>query len=437
MPSSLPEHADEKAAIEDAKTEDTKTEDAKTEDAEIENAKIEDAKAKDAKIKNAKVEDAKIEDAKVEDANIENAKSEDATPKDATPKDESVPSVPTVSEPEEQAPTLEELKDEPDDLKAPLFAHECLGAYNFAEDESEEDYPSIPMRRYVESKSAEYSDVDLNDPTIERFPSDRSSIIDAIRTIQTQLSQDQAHLEDIPPSPRVVSGGRASIDSSEDMTLSPVALGSGNSRRRDQRLSHSSFGRSKSAVSLGSIAEEDAKEPESADEDLSPGQVSPINKGQDPPPVVTLPNPNTSDFKERPWPPSEEDEAVAMKSSKAVVEGRAGKMTPASIRDDLVQGELSRELEVSATDVSENGAEASVQQQTVDQLKAHLEPSNLSESGSIDSDSDSDLAFTSTAPNDEKAETKSRRSGPSRRHATVNIWLRMLLARVRHNKLRM
>ncbi|KAF4454582.1 hypothetical protein F53441_2925 [Fusarium austroafricanum] len=197
-----------------------------------------------------------------------------------------------------------DTKEDSEEMRMPLFAHECLGAYDFGQ-EAEHDSASISVsspgrNSQVKSKHNENSDIDVNDPTLESFPSDRGSILDAIRTIQTHLGEDQAHLEDIPLSPRVISSRRTSLDSNDDLCLSPASLSPSITRRRESRPSHS-FGRTRSLVSLGSIEEE----PKPSTSKQSQG-----------PPVVSLPNPNS---KGKPIgqksPPSEEDEAVVMKTS--------------------------------------------------------------------------------------------------------------------------
>ncbi|KAG7419810.1 hypothetical protein Forpe1208_v002708 [Fusarium oxysporum f. sp. rapae] len=194
-----------------------------------------------------------------------------------------------------------DAKEDSEEMKMPLFAHECLGAYDFGEepDSAPIAVNSPGQSSRAKSKHDESSDIDVNDPTLETFPSDRGSILDTIRTIQTHLGEDQTHLEDIPLSPRVISSRRTSLDSNDDLCLSPASLSPTVTRRRDSRPSHS-FGRTRSLVSLGSIEEE----PKPASSKQSAG-----------PDVVSLPNPNS---KSKPVgqksPPSEEDEAVVMKT---------------------------------------------------------------------------------------------------------------------------
>ncbi|KAM5351510.1 hypothetical protein ACJ41O_004233 [Fusarium nematophilum] len=202
---------------------------------------------------------------------------------------------------------------ETDDTKIPLFAHECLGAYDFGDGDSDQEASldsSTGPEQHTKPKPKKYEtpDIDVNDPTLEKFPEDRTSILGAIRAIQTHLDEDHTHLEDIPSSPRVVSTRRTSVDSTDELSLSPAPLSPTATRRRESRLSHSSFGRTRSAVSLGSIAEEPKpgtdKQPQNA-------------------PVVSLPNPNMQGTRAGvKSPPSEEDEAVVMKASEVKPNGK-------------------------------------------------------------------------------------------------------------------
>ncbi|KAK5990224.1 hypothetical protein PT974_08490 [Cladobotryum mycophilum] len=138
-----------------------------------------------------------------------------------------------------------------DDLKTPLFAHECFGAYEFVDDglDHDNDFES-QQRRNSRAKSTDYTinQLDLNDPTLERFPSEKSSVLDTLRKIQSSTSEDQLHLDD--PNSR-----RTSVDSADDIVFSPASLSPTTTRRRDNRMSTSSV-RNRSLASLGSIAEE-------------------------------------------------------------------------------------------------------------------------------------------------------------------------------------
>ncbi|KAL7798414.1 P-loop containing nucleoside triphosphate hydrolase protein [Trichoderma ceciliae] len=143
-----------------------------------------------------------------------------------------------------------------EDLKTPLFAHECFGAYEFVDDALDHDaLDDTKLRRDSKPKLDEYAigDVDINDPTIEQFPSDKSEIFSTLRKIQSSLTEDQVSLDDSQASPRL-DGRRTSVDS-DDSLLSAGSLSPVTARRRENRMSTSS-GRNRSLVSLGSIAEE-------------------------------------------------------------------------------------------------------------------------------------------------------------------------------------
>ncbi|KAL7937660.1 P-loop containing nucleoside triphosphate hydrolase protein [Trichoderma chlorosporum] len=143
-----------------------------------------------------------------------------------------------------------------EELKTPLFAHECFGAYDFVDDALDHDaLDDSKLRHDSKPKLAEYDidGVDMNDPTIEQFPSDKSSIFNTLRKIQSSTSEDQAVIDDSQPSPRL-DGRRSSVDS-DDSLLSVGSLSPVTARKRENRMSTSS-GRNRSLVSLGSIAEE-------------------------------------------------------------------------------------------------------------------------------------------------------------------------------------
>uniref|UniRef100_A0A8H7NAF3 AMP-activated protein kinase glycogen-binding domain-containing protein n=1 Tax=Bionectria ochroleuca TaxID=29856 RepID=A0A8H7NAF3_BIOOC len=145
-------------------------------------------------------------------------------------------------------------KEEP--LKMPLFAHESFGAYEFPADDAldhdqVDDAPS-PHRPRKESKDYSLDEVDINDPTIESFPSDRSSVMDALRKIRSSVDSQPISIE--TSSPIAMEHGD---DFAISGSLSPKSPAS--SAIREGRLSHSSYGNKRSTASLTSIAEEDSK----------------------------------------------------------------------------------------------------------------------------------------------------------------------------------
>lgn len=131
---------------------------------------------------------------------------------------------------------------------APLFAHESLGAYDFVDDGLNHDtidkLPKSPTSFLSESVGS-LDELDLDDPTLEKFPSNRDSVLDTLRKIQSGSS-----IEDTASSS---TSRRESVDSLDGTggQLSPTSA-----RKRENRSSRGSFGHPKSAASLGAIAEE-------------------------------------------------------------------------------------------------------------------------------------------------------------------------------------
>lgn len=167
----------------------------------------------------------------------------------------------------EEAPEYTWTKSDPYiDSKPPLFAHECLGAYDVTADDrfdhteyDETEAAPQPSRRSSRDVGAYTVDeVDINDPTIEKFPTDRSDVMDSLRKIQSSLSEDIPEFDDTLSSSHLATP-RTSVDSIDDGPLSTGSLSPTSTsplKRRDNRVSQSSFVRLQSAVSLTSIAEE-------------------------------------------------------------------------------------------------------------------------------------------------------------------------------------
>lgn len=98
---------------------------------------------------------------------------------------------------------------------APVFAYEYAGSYELppgmtaAESEHSATSPSFP----AQDKEQEF---DPQDPTLERFPSNREDILSRVRTLETGLNEDTTTFEGFPASP-VVSPGRKTSVGSIDM----------------------------------------------------------------------------------------------------------------------------------------------------------------------------------------------------------------------------
>ena len=158
----------------------------------------------------------------------------------------------------------------------PLFAHESFGEYNVVAD-ALHPHEGLGMSgvgsQPRSSVSGEYPlddvdvDVDINDPTIEKFPSDRHSVIDQLRKIQSSLSEDKVQVDNAPPSPRNIGvgigTGTTAIDFADEGHLSAGSLSPKSSplsvRAKNENRSRSSFAQPRSAVSLDAIAEEQTK----------------------------------------------------------------------------------------------------------------------------------------------------------------------------------
>ncbi len=123
-------------------------------------------------------------------------------------------------------------------------------------------------------------DYDLDDPTLERFPSNREEILETVRKIESGLNEDRASLEGVPPSPLVGPGRRSSNDFSVDHFLISPSV-SPTIRRSVRRLDipHGSKTpeRSSSLASLHSIVEETGPDEEAERQ-----------------PIILLPGANTS-----------------------------------------------------------------------------------------------------------------------------------------------
>lgn len=152
------------------------------------------------------------------------------------------------------------------DLNTPLFAHESLGGYEFVDDcfdhgyyEHPNDYYDPDIRRQSSRVGSQdfgpLDDSDLADPGLEKFPSDRSSIMGTLGTIQPSSSVDHSHFEDFLGASCF--NPRSSIDS--DSVLSSGSLSPTSTKKRDPFSTHSGLSRIKSTNSLGLIAEENMK----------------------------------------------------------------------------------------------------------------------------------------------------------------------------------
>jgi len=205
-----------------------------------------------------------------------------------------------------------ERRDNADDGPPPLFTHEALGPYEPSGSGDEDDASKgLDHHGTVDYDVDKY---DLNDPTLERWPSNRSGIIDAVRKVETGLNEDQTSFHGAPLSP-VIGSRKAGLDQyyEEAVLSSGPSSPSSNKRLELPRKSHGSMVSDRSLLSLRSIAEEDKETPSAEgagfddddDDDDDDGMV------RVPSPAIR-PTPSTLTS-----PASDEDEGVVMKGSKA------------------------------------------------------------------------------------------------------------------------
>lgn len=151
-------------------------------------------------------------------------------------------------------------------------------------------------------------DIDLNDPTLVKFPSNREDIIDTVRKLEGGLNEDHSDVDGmIPPSPIVGPSGPQNHDLMGDILVSspavssPVATrGSGSRLLGPPRASIGSINSDRSSVlSLGSISEaEEVGEGEEADQ--PPMLSTPVRRSR-----------RSTDKKRSPT--SDDDEGIAMR----------------------------------------------------------------------------------------------------------------------------
>lgn len=196
--------------------------------------------------------------------------------------------------------------------KAPLFAHECVGMELCDEDmrgpHDDEHYSAeYEEDRRPSTVYDDEDDIDLNDPTLEKFPSNREEIIDRVRKLEGGLNEDHSDVEGlIPLSPLVGPSGPQNHDLVGDFLVSSPMVSSPIVPRGSRLLSlpRPSLGSVSSdrgsALSLDSISEAE----EAVDEDEANG-----------PPIISTPkprrHPSRDDFKS---PTSDDDEGIVMKN---------------------------------------------------------------------------------------------------------------------------
>ncbi|TDZ39753.1 hypothetical protein CTRI78_v010465 [Colletotrichum trifolii] len=189
-------------------------------------------------------------------------------------------------------------EDVADDGPPPLFSHEALGSYEPEASDEEDEAARTSNHGTVDYDVDKY---DLNDPTLERLPSSRDAIMDAVRKVETGRNEDQTHFHGAPLSP-IVGARKSSLDPYyEEAVVSPGPASPNSFKKLElPRRSHGSMASDRSHVSLGSIAEEENK-------DSTLDETSGLVRVPSP---AMRPSSNTMTS-----PGSDEDEGVVMKGS--------------------------------------------------------------------------------------------------------------------------
>lgn len=190
--------------------------------------------------------------------------------------------------------------------KSPLFAHERVGldeSDDEREDEyEEEEYESAPYSAAIEDIDPD--SVDLNDPTLERFPSNREDIMDAVRKLETGLPADQSSFDGRGHSPCINPSRRGTEDITGDFKLTAPQASSPTQRSSSRKSPRGSFGSPPAAASLHAISE--TEEPAAEEEANSR-------------PAVVFTNPLRTKPKRKPQhltlPTSDDDEAIALRDA--------------------------------------------------------------------------------------------------------------------------
>jgi hypothetical protein len=182
--------------------------------------------------------------------------------------------------------------------KSPLFAHECLGMYEpdveNGEEEEDDEPPYGPPVEDIDPKK-----IDLNDPTLERFPSDRDDIIEAVRKLETGLPADHVSFDGRHRSSVVNPSRRGTEDITGDFHLAAPQTPSPPTHRSSKKSPRSSAGSLNATASLHSITEGDEPAAEEEEADFRP--------------AVVFSNPLKSKPKHLNLPTSDDDEAIALR----------------------------------------------------------------------------------------------------------------------------
>ncbi|KAK0623512.1 hypothetical protein B0T14DRAFT_494978 [Immersiella caudata] len=214
-------------------------------------------------------------------------------------------------------------ENESSSAQPPLFAHEAVGMFDDVSygDDVVEDFRR--GSRAFEGEDIDQDNIDVNDPTLERFPSNREAIIDTVRKLETGLDEDQASFEGVPLSPVISMSRRGTEDNIGDFVLSPVPI-SPVMPRSARRLEVTRSPRGSIASAHSSTASlqaiDETEEPDQEEESKVPHVIRlSTPRGR---------SPLRNSFK---FPRSDEDEGVVMKNTRSsdAPKGENGKLLSA------------------------------------------------------------------------------------------------------------
>ncbi|KAK4032602.1 hypothetical protein C8A01DRAFT_40948 [Parachaetomium inaequale] len=226
---------------------------------------------------------------------------------------------PGDSRPLKVQPRGEELPDDQEGYiadKSPLFAHECVGMYEsdgeIGEVEEDDEPQYGPPVEDIDPKK-----IDLNDPTLERFPSARDDIMEAVRKLETGIPADHASFEGRHRSSVVNPSRRGTEDITGDFLLAAPQTPSPPTHRPSKKSPQGSVGSLNPTASLHSISEGDEPAAEEEEANFRP--------------AVVFSNPLKSKPKHLKLPTRDEDEGIALRdgvSPRTVKPARPPIITP-------------------------------------------------------------------------------------------------------------
>lgn len=218
----------------------------------------------------------------------------------------------------------------------------------------QEDHPDEDGHAQTHpSDDVDLDDIDLNDPTLERFPSNREGIMNTVRKLESGLGEDRVSFEGAPISPVIGAYRPGMEDITGDPFLSSPIAASPVIPRPSRHLEvprspHGSISSNHSSpLSLHAIDEGD--EPGETDEDKSAA------------PILLSPPQPRSGFRAPKLPSDEEDEGIAMKNNGSSENSMHDPGLSGSKKAESPRDIISRALEEESPDIEASSRQAQLQ----------------------------------------------------------------------------